>query len=138
MSVTGNTTLGGTLGVTGAATFGNITATGTVVFSKTQDLSGTANSSPALIVGGTATSAHMELDADEIHAKATGTTVADLYLNNQGGKVYLSGNSVYASGSTFIAPTVAINNATISGDLTVNGVLHSNEFIKNIVKAVGG
>jgi len=82
LSVTGNTTLNGTLGVTGAATFGNITATGTVVFSKTQDLSGTANSSPALIVGGTATSAHMEFDANEIHAKATGTTVADLYLNN--------------------------------------------------------
>ena len=82
LSVTGNTTVGGTLGVTGATTLTTLTATGTVVLSKTQDLSGTANSSPALIVGGTATSAHMELDANEIHAKATGTTVAPLYINN--------------------------------------------------------
>ena len=74
--------LSGDLSVTGATTLSTLTATGTVIFNKTTDLSGTANNSPALIVGGAATSAHMELDANEIHAKATGTTVADLYLNN--------------------------------------------------------
>jgi len=33
---------------------------------KTQDLSGTANNKPALIVGGADTSTHMEFDANEI------------------------------------------------------------------------
>jgi len=33
---------------------------------KTQDLSGTANNKPALIVGGVDTSTHMEFDANEI------------------------------------------------------------------------
>lgn len=70
------------------------TVTGTVILSKTTDLSGTANNNPALIVGGTATTAHMEFDANEIHAKGSGTTTAELYLNNDGGKVYANGQKI--------------------------------------------
>ena len=72
---------------------------GTLYLTNTKDLSGTANNHPALIVGGTDTTAHIEIDADEIHAKATGATVAPLYLNHEGGNTYLSGEKTYSDGN---------------------------------------
>lgn len=66
--------------------------TGTLVLSKTTDASGTADNSPALIVGGTATQPHLEFDANEIMAKKDGTTVSGLTLNAQGGNVYIGTN----------------------------------------------
>ena len=73
---------------------GNVTFNGTVIMTKTQDASATVNNSPALIVGGAATSTHLELDANEIMAKTNGTSTAALYLNNDGGQVYI--NNKYA------------------------------------------
>ena len=72
---------------------------GTLYLTKTNDLSGVADNKPALIVGGTNTTAHIEIDADEIHAKASGTTVAPLYLNHDGGNTYLSGEKTYSDGN---------------------------------------
>ena len=66
---------------------------GTLYLTKTTDLSGTANNKPAFIVGGSDAQAHIEIDSNEIHAKANGTTVGPLYLNDQGGDVYISGNA---------------------------------------------
>ena len=60
---------------------------GTVTLSKTTDASGTADNGPALIVGGTRTTAHMEMDSNEILAKSDGTTPAILNLNTNGGLV---------------------------------------------------
>lgn len=72
--------------------------TSTLVLSKTTDASGTENKSPALIVGGTATTAHIEIDSNEIMAKSNGTTPTGLTLNNDGGNVYIgnggSGNLI--------------------------------------------
>ncbi len=70
------------------------TVTGTLVLSKNTDLSGTANNSPALIVGGAATAAHIEIDPNEIQAKTNGTSVADLSINNDGGTVFVNGVNV--------------------------------------------
>lgn len=60
---------------------------GTVTLSKTTDASGTADNGPALIVGGTRTTAHMEMDSNEILAKSDGVTPAILNLNTNGGLV---------------------------------------------------
>lgn len=63
------------------------TITGTLTLSKTTDAAGGSNNSPALIVGGTATSGHIEIDANEILAKTNGTTPTILNLNTDGGQV---------------------------------------------------
>ena len=83
-TLTGNTTVGGTLGVTGTATFNN-----TVYLTRTQDLSGTSDEKPALVIG-TLSSYHIEVDPDEIHAKKNASEVSSLFLNYNGGDVYLS------------------------------------------------
>ena len=59
---------------------GTKTFTGTVVLSKATDAAPDANNSPALIVGGTATAAHIEIDNNEIIAKSNGTTEGVLNL----------------------------------------------------------
>jgi len=63
------------------------TVSGTLILSRTQDASGTANNQPALIVGGTDTQAHMEIDANEIIAKANGTTCTKLWLQDGNGAI---------------------------------------------------
>ena len=82
--------------VTGATTI-----TGTLVLSNTRDTAVDANNSPALIVGGLATSTHLELDCNEIMAKASGTTGADLYINSGtgAGRVYINENLALHAGN---------------------------------------
>lgn len=70
------------------------TVTGTLILSRTTDLSGTANNKPALIVGGTDTQAHIEIDNNEIQAKANGTSVGGLYLQPDGGVCNVNGKRV--------------------------------------------
>lgn len=68
------------------------TITGTLILSRTADASGTANNKPALIVGGTDTTPHIEVDTNEIMAKSDGTHTTNLYLNNEGGTVHTGGD----------------------------------------------
>lgn len=71
------------------------TVTGTTTFSRSTDASGTADNKPALIIGGSSTGAHMEIDANEIMAKASGTSTASLYINESGGAVYINGYKTF-------------------------------------------
>ena len=59
--------------------------TGTLVLSKTQDASGTADNGPALVVGGTRSQAHIEIDSNEVIAKENGSSAAVLWLNDHFG-----------------------------------------------------
>ena len=115
----------------GQTTYSNgqvYTTDGTLYLTKATDLSGTANNHPALIVGGTDTAAHLELDVNEIHAKASGTTVAPLYLNSEGGNTYLSGEKTYSDGTYLYSNSekVSIEGHTHSQYLTS----HQNEYGK--------
>jgi hypothetical protein len=103
------------------------TVTGTVVLSKTTDASGTANNSPALIVGGAATAAHMELDADEIMAKTNGTSVKAIYMNNDGGAVYLcnAATGVYLNASNGLLPRTT-KKLTLGGSSNLWTTVYAN------------
>lgn len=102
----GGTTTFSTLDVTGAATIA-----GTLTLSKTQDAAGTSDNKPALIVGNP-TGVHLELDTNEIMAKASATTTGALTINNDGGSVSIApngttymgkGSKIHAADGTFTA-----------------------------------
>ena len=82
---------------------GSITLAETLTLAKTTDASGTANNKPALIVGGTSTTAHLELDNNELMAKSNGTTVGELYLNANGGLVHIGTGGLQADASNIEA-----------------------------------
>lgn len=94
---------------------------GSLYLVKTQDLSGTANNKPALILGGADTSTHMELDCNEIQAKTNGTSVAALYLNNDGGLVTVgSGGLVVSSLTASQAVSTNADKKLVSNNLTTS------------------
>lgn len=90
------------------------TVTGTLILSRTTDASGTADNKPALIVGA-ATGTHLELDGNELMAKASGTTTTSLYLNNEGGNVYTNGYLIHH--------TVLIGYGSMSQNGTLSGTV---------------
>ena len=81
------------------------TITGTLILSRTTDAAGTANNAPALIIGGTATTAHLEADANELMAKSNGTTPTLLYLNWDGGAVATGVGGIQTKGSIRVGAT---------------------------------
>lgn len=106
--------VGGTL-ISTANSSTTQTINGTLVLAKTTDAAGTANNSPALIIGGTATQAHIEIDANEILAKANGTARGTLYLNEAGSAVEIPGSlhltsTTDAQGTSNTDPALSIGN----------------------------
>jgi hypothetical protein len=111
---------------TTASISGNTTIGGTLTLTKTQDLSGTADNSPALIIGGAATSTHMEIDCNEIQAKTNGTSVASLYLNNDGGLVTIGSGGLTVGGLTTANGGLTVgkitSNTSVSGGITIHDI----------------
>lgn len=98
---------------------GNMTFTGTVTLTKTTDISGTAANAGALIVGGTQAQPHLEFDCNEIIAKTNGTSVADLWINSDGGAVHV-GSGGFASGGAI----------TANDTITASGTIYANSGLK--------
>ena len=121
---------------------GNLTAS-SLILSKTQDASGTANNGPALIVGGTATAQHLELDGNELMSKSDGTTPSALFLNYDGGVVY-SGkeyhNTITGSGTAAQDKGEGVTNRYVPAKWTFNipgGTLTDGHRIQIIIPVAG-
>lgn len=95
------------------------TITGTLTLSKTTDASGTANNSPALIIGGTATTGHIEIDNNEILCKSDDTTPTILSLNTDGGQVKVGSGGFRSVGEATFDETVTSEGGFV-GNLTGN------------------
>ena len=95
---------------------GTMTLSGTLTLINTADADGTIKNGPALIVGGTQDQAHLELDCNEIMAKTTGTSVAELHLNAQGGTVYANSLPIPAVYTGTAAPAASLGK---NGDIFI-------------------
>lgn len=84
------------------------TVTGTLVLSKTQDADGGLDNQPALIVGGTSSQPHIEIDSNEVMAKKNSISSAPLYLNMGGGNVIIGSGGLTVSGGSKFSGTVEI------------------------------
>lgn len=113
LSTTGNASIGGTLAVTGTSTLtGATTIAGTLTLTKTTDLS-------ALIIG-TSTNKHLAIDNDEIQAMTNASSVNDLYINRDGGTVYI--------------PNLNSNNGVIT-NLNASETTTNNLVVNNTLKS---
>lgn len=87
---------------------------GTLVLTNKNDANPTDYNSPALVVGGVTTEAHLEIDTNEILAKRNETTADNLFLNDDverdGVRVGVSGSiDIYKTG---VMPRVETNAET--------------------------
>ena len=133
----GNLTIAGTsylkdTEVGNSSTKSNLKVYGTGYFYNTTDTSGTTNNKPALIIGGTDTTAHIEIDNNEIQAKASGTTTGTLGINIDGGNVSI-GNDAANSVVTLRKNTSVTGTLSVAGNTTIGSTN-----TKSTLKVFGG
>ena len=96
------------------STGGTVGTSGTITISNTSDIAGNSFVTPPLVIG-TSTGTHLELSKSSIMAKATNTTTSPLYLNTDGGLVYIgSGGAYFNNATTYFKVPTAKNTANIS------------------------
>lgn len=140
LSISGNATIGGTLGVTGKTTFsGSVDIAGTLMLTRTADAESDSNNSPALIVG-PISSSHLEFDQNEILAKSGTTGKSPLYLNNNGGDIYLSysGYTTTVRGYFTASGKTTLNDTHINTTLIVEDEIRTPKFIVDNIANLGG
>ena len=104
------------------------TVIGRTIFSKRGDAGGTADNGAALIIGGTMSQSHIEIDDNEIVAKASATTTANLYLNWDSGGVLLARDGNVCVGSEFPSHNYKFY---VTGDAGMTGTLYVNDIRSN-------
>ncbi len=107
------------------------TVTGTTVFSKSTDIGESSYTSPALVVGGTSSQPHLEIDNNEIKAKRNETETDNLFLNDDitvesgamvgiGGTVDIDANGLAIASNKAIFPETALTSNIGKADLPFN------------------
>lgn len=99
---------------------GDLTISGTLILSSLFDASGTKDPVGVPLIIGLKNGTHLEFDSNEIMAKSNGTTVGDLYLNPDGGVVYINGNLSAQHTSTPVSGQVMVSDGT-SGGIKTSG-----------------
>lgn len=117
---------------------GTINCSGTLILSKTADASGTADIGPALIVGGTRTTSHIEIDNNEVIAKANGTTEATLYLNDTSPVVVGTGGLRVSSLTANRALVTDANKKLVSSAVTSTELGYLDGVTSNIQTQLNG
>ena len=108
------------------------TVTGTLILSRTTDAQGATDNGPALVIGGTRTQKHIEIDNDEIVAKANGTTLSSLHLNYEGGGVYVNGKlAVRGTGGTATKPIYVDGNGNVVASGSTVGGANQPVYLKS-------
>lgn len=83
----------------------------TLYLTRTTDAAVNYDNRPALMIGDYS-GTHLELDGNEIIAKANGTTASSLYLNDEGGNVCVHGNPIF--GAKALYSNTSGNTGTVS------------------------
>ena len=103
------------------------TVTGQTIFSYQGD-AGLGNSNPALIIGGTKSQSHIEIDDNEIVAKSNATGTGTLFLQWDSGNLNLCRDGITSVGNDNLSYYEKFN---VNGSAGVTNILYVNDIRSN-------